>query len=92
MRLEGKDYRNLILRVYKRDGYKCRHCSIREVLSPHHIIYRSAGGGDEMNNILTLCIPCHNAEHDENLIITILEVLENDLVVRFSRKNNWKPQ
>lgn len=29
----------------------------------HHIIYRSAGGSDDMSNLILLCRRCHDDEH-----------------------------
>lgn len=78
-------------KVFQRDGYKCRHCRSRNGLHPHHVIYRSHGGHDTGNNILTLCFICHKAHHDGFLAIDTLELLENDLVVKFTRLRGWKP-
>lgn len=35
----------------------------------HHIVYRSAGGKDVSENVVTLCPACHNAEHKNELQI-----------------------
>ena len=53
---------------------------------------RSHGGKDELNNLITLCPCCHlEGVHRVNLLIEVIEVLENDLIVKFTRKGNWKP-
>jgi hypothetical protein len=46
--------------VYRRDAFRCTSpvCSRRDV-TPHHLRYRSAGGGDELENLTTLCVWCH---------------------------------
>ncbi len=46
--------------VYERDRWRCQNprCSSRHV-TPHHIIFRSAGGGEERSNLLSLCAICH---------------------------------
>ena len=44
--------------VLHRDG-KCMNCGAVIGLAPHHIKSRGAGGGDEMENLITLCIYCH---------------------------------
>jgi hypothetical protein len=46
--------------VYQRDRWKCQNprCTSRHV-TPHHIIRRSAGGGEERSNLVSLCAICH---------------------------------
>lgn len=55
-------------RVLERDGYECRFCGKTEEehvedtgrgIDVHHIIPRSDGGGDVMNNLAALCRSCH---------------------------------
>lgn len=77
--------------VYNRDEWKCRHCGNRQMLDPHHVQHRSAGGEHAMNNLLTLCRKCHDDEHDGRLVIEVVEVLPTDLVVKFWRQKGWKP-
>jgi 5-methylcytosine-specific restriction endonuclease McrA len=59
-------------RVYYRDEGTCRVCGRLVFLSKrqpllvahvHHIIYRSAGGPDELWNLITICLWCHEDEH-----------------------------
>lgn len=58
--------------VYKKDNYKCKNCGINggigrlgnAVLNAHHIVPRSKGGNDRMNNLVTLCNACHESCHD----------------------------
>jgi hypothetical protein len=46
--------------VYLRDGYRCQNpvCSRRDV-TPHHLRFVSQGGGDEDDNVVSLCAWCH---------------------------------
>jgi 5-methylcytosine-specific restriction endonuclease McrA len=83
--------KSLSTRVYIRDGWKCRNCQRRENLTPHHVIFKGRGGEDKMNNLLTLCIFCHNGVHQKNLDIVVISVLDLDLIVTFHWKGNWKP-
>lgn len=77
---------------YIRDGFKCRHCKNRNALHPHHVIYRSHGGTDTLDNLLTLCACCHlEGVHGGRLVIEVIETLEDDLIVRFIRKKGWQP-
>jgi 5-methylcytosine-specific restriction endonuclease McrA len=78
--------------VFERDRWKCRHCNSRDGLHPHHVIYQSHSGPDELNNLLTLCWQCHRAHHDGFLAITVVALTERNLIIRFERKRNWRPQ
>lgn len=54
-------------RVLNRDNYKCQICKGRHKdskLEIHHIIFRSQGGSDDAENLITLCHTCHKALHD----------------------------
>ena len=46
--------------VYLRDCFRCRSpvCGRRDV-TPHHLRFRSAGGGDELENVASVCSWCH---------------------------------
>jgi hypothetical protein len=43
--------------LFERDGWRCRvpGCTSHRELHDHHIVFRSAGGGDEPENRVTLC-------------------------------------
>jgi len=47
-------------RIYIRDRHRCASpvCSRRDV-TPHHLRFRSAGGGEEDENLVSLCSWCH---------------------------------
>lgn len=49
--------------ILKRDGYTCQECGSRENLQIHHIKYRSKGGSDDPENLVTLCELCHYRKH-----------------------------
>jgi hypothetical protein len=44
-------------RVFERDGWRCTvpGCSSYRNLHAHHVVFRSAGGGDALANLTTLC-------------------------------------
>jgi len=46
--------------IYERERCRCASpvCSSRD-LTPHHLRFRSRGGGDEDANVLGLCVTCH---------------------------------
>ena len=56
--------------VLHRDNYTCQLCSKKHVLLEiHHIIWRSRGGSDDENNLITLCHDCHSKVHEGLLVI-----------------------
>jgi 5-methylcytosine-specific restriction endonuclease McrA len=64
---------------YHRDHGRCRCCGRDVVLESenlsvrahmHHIQYRSAGGADVLENVITLCWRCHQKEHGHEFDIT----------------------
>ncbi len=46
--------------IYERDAYTCTSpvCDRHDV-TPHHLKFRSQGGGDEPENLASLCVWCH---------------------------------
>jgi 5-methylcytosine-specific restriction endonuclease McrA len=50
-------------RALRRDDNKCTKCGATEDLHVHHIIPITHGGGHEMDNLKTLCGPCHKSAH-----------------------------
>jgi hypothetical protein len=46
--------------IYRRDVFRCKSpvCTRRDV-TPHHLVFRSHGGGDESDNVASLCVWCH---------------------------------
>ena len=47
--------------IFERDGWRCTvpGCRARSNLTPHHIVKRSRGGGDEQANLTTVCWKHH---------------------------------
>ena len=57
--------------ILNRDGYTCQICGEKHTkLEVHHIIFRSQGGTDDENNLITLCKNCHSDVHDGRVILT----------------------
>ena len=48
-------------RVFARDGFRCTvpGCTSQRNLHAHHVLFRSAGGGDDLANLVTLCAAHH---------------------------------
>lgn len=76
-KLEGAAYKQLIERVFQRDRWKCRNpfCESQGGLTPHHLRKRSQLGGDEMGNLITLCMPCHDSVESNELKIEVVDVM-----------------
>ena len=53
----------LRLKIMERDNWRCQFCGDRSNLQVHHIIYRSHGGPDSENNLITACVTCHEQIH-----------------------------
>lgn len=52
--------------ILSRDDYQCVNCGAGKkmrTLNVHHILPVSEGGGEEFDNLVTLCDPCHSAVH-----------------------------
>lgn len=52
--------------VLNRDNYTCQYCKGKHKdskLEVHHIIFRSKGGSDKEDNLITLCNTCHKDLH-----------------------------
>ena len=67
VRLKGEKYKKLRIDVLARDDFKCRVCGRYTLAPPHHIVFRSQGGPDTMENMVTICGPleedCHDGFH-----------------------------
>jgi 5-methylcytosine-specific restriction endonuclease McrA len=73
-----KDFYNLKAYILHRDEYTCQHCSKNKSvkLHVHHIQFRSEGGTDTPDNLITLCETCHDKLHLGNLGATVHEKLK----------------
>ena len=63
-RLDSAAYRVLCEQVLVRDGWSCQFCGSRFDLHVHHIRFRSQGGPDREENLITLCAACHRKVHE----------------------------
>lgn len=48
------------LQVFSADGYRCVRCGSQDDLTVDHITPVSAGGGNDLSNLQTLCRPCNS--------------------------------
>lgn len=72
-RLPPEEYKALCRVVLRRDRWRCRCCLRRDCLHVHHIVYRSRGGLDTTENLITLCCGCHEKVHLHRIVILLLE-------------------
>ena len=63
LRLEPERYEQLRQQVLRRDGWRCQTCGSRSNLEVHHKEFRSQGGDDSEENLITLCTNCHENVH-----------------------------
>ena len=63
-KLDADKYGRLCTAVFTRDKYRCRKCGRIAPLHAHHIVRRSSGGDDSLDNLVSLCFECHRALHD----------------------------
>lgn len=73
--IQGKEYQEGQLQeyydvryfVFSRDNYTCQVCgkSKGKILQTHHIVYRSNGGTNRADNLITVCTDCHTHENHQ---------------------------
>ena len=56
--------------VLHRDNYMCQCCGKKNCrLEVYHIKFRSSGGTDDENNLITLCEDCHKKVHKGTIVL-----------------------
>jgi 5-methylcytosine-specific restriction endonuclease McrA len=63
IRLDPLSYETLRQQVLRRDGWRCQSCGTMANLDLHHKEFRSHGGEDSEQNLITLCTACHHETH-----------------------------
>jgi len=64
---DQKGYYNLKAYVLHRDNYTCQHCKGKSKdpkLQCHHIVFKSKGGTNTSENLITFCSTCHKLLHE----------------------------
>lgn len=54
------------VKVYERDGYRCRYCTkqlTHETVTLDHVIAVSQGGGHQFDNLVTACLDCNSKKN-----------------------------
>lgn len=56
--------------ILHRDNYTCQCCGKKNCrLEVHHIKFRSNGGTDDEENLITLCKECHDGVHNGTVVL-----------------------
>ena len=63
LQLDPESYERLRQQVLQRDGWKCQTCGSMWHVEVHHKEFRSQGGADSDENLITLCVSCHSELH-----------------------------
>lgn len=61
--LERELYLEIRSKILLRDHFRCQECGYYKHLEVHHIVPKSKGGGDNPENLVTLCTRCHGRIH-----------------------------
>jgi 5-methylcytosine-specific restriction endonuclease McrA len=61
--LERELYLEIRSKILLRDHFRCQECGYYKHLEVHHIVPKSKGGGDNPENLITLCTRCHGRIH-----------------------------
>ena len=70
--------------VFARDKYTCQVCKKKnQILNTHHIIYRSHGGTDRADNLITVCTDCHTHENHQKGKILYKWMIEGKKLPRY---------
>ena len=56
--------------ILHRDNYTCQCCGKKNCrLEVHHVKFKSNGGTDDEENLITLCEDCHKGVHDGTVVL-----------------------
>jgi 5-methylcytosine-specific restriction endonuclease McrA len=78
-----KNWKKLSAAVTRRDGRCCRACGALRALDLHHILMRSLGGRDVLENLCWVCRDCHKAIHGHALKVRWTDEANRAKTVRF---------
>jgi len=63
LRLNPDLYDQLRNQMLRRDGWRCQSCGTMSNLEVHHKEFRGRSGDDSGQNLITLCVACHDRVH-----------------------------
>ena len=66
---------------------RCEKCGNTTYCHPHHIVPQSAGGGDDIDNCLSLCFDCHVGDVGiHNNCWSINELMDEDVLMMLKKR------
>ena len=97
LRLDPELYERLREQVLRRDGWRCQSCGARSNLEVHHKEFRSQGGDDSEENLITLCAGCHEAKHRRRAtfrsnhdLLPVMNQLKISGQIKNQRSDAWR--
>lgn len=61
---QTKGYYDVRYFVFARDKYTCQVCKKKnKIFQTHHILYKTEGGTNRADNLITVCTDCHTSEN-----------------------------
>jgi 5-methylcytosine-specific restriction endonuclease McrA len=63
LKLSAEEYGLLRKQALQRDAWRCQICGSPKDLQVHHLTKRSRLGDDVLDNLITLCAPCHDLQY-----------------------------
>ena len=78
--------------VFKRDGFVCQYCGSHPpsvILECDHIHPVAAGGGNDIDNLITACFDCNRGKSDTSLL-EVPQTLQNKALAVLEREAQIK--
>ena len=80
--------------VADRDKGRCRFCGTAVNVQAHHIVYRSQGGKDLVDNLISLCLEHHALVHSDKrtwmpLLLAALEFGRRGMTISVPQAQRW---
>lgn len=67
----GWQWQKIRKQALERDSYLCQDCKAKDILTPaaqvDHIIPKAKGGSNDLDNLRSLCRPCHDQKSARDL-------------------------
>ena len=88
-----KNHTRVYMDFFGMTGAECVACELcgtvamPRMLDVHHVVYRSAGGGDNIENLVGLCRDCHDAAHASQSLNASLAIQAANLEERLECYN-----
>jgi thymidylate synthase ThyX/predicted DNA-binding protein YlxM (UPF0122 family) len=72
-------------KIFARDNYKCVLCESNRDLNAHHIdpVWHNVQKAYDVNNLITVCCPCHKKLHVNNLELNFVEYYSKNNLIKF---------